>query len=293
MEKRQLLRKIKKEFPGLKWQKAEHNVEGWDHYIIILDNKYVFRFPRTKRYLGRLENEISLLKYLKTKVKISVPKYTYIAKDRSFAGYELIPGEQLKKKVFKLVPERIRDDLSKQIADFLSALHKTPIKISTKYSTQKVDPQKMYRELLSDVNKWVMPRLSKRNQTLTQDFFKEFKNYLKFPKKVFTHNDLYSSHILLSKNGKYISGIIDFGDRRMDDPARDFTELWDYGNNFVQTVYKHYKGPKDKDFLKRSILYYKRIPFWEMISRFHGERGSFRTGFKIFKYRFLRKSVFD
>ncbi len=293
MEKRELLNKIKKEFPELKWTKAEHNVEGWDHYIIILDNKYVFRFPRTKRYLMRLENEISLLRYLKTRIKISIPEYTYITRDNSFAGYELIPGEQLKKKVFKLVPKSTRYNLAKQIADFLSVLHKTPTKIAIKYSTQKVDPQKMYRELLVDVNKWVIPRLSKRNQTLTQDFFKEFKNYLKFPKKVFTHNDLYSSHILLSKNRKYISGIIDFGDRRMDDPARDFTELWDYGNDFVQEVYKHYKGPKDKDFLKRSVMYYKRIPFWEMISRFHGERGSFKKGLEMFKYRFLSKSIFE
>lgn len=293
MTKRELLQKIKKEFPEIKWKTAEHNVQGWDHYVIILDNKYVFRFPRTKHYLERLENEVSLLKYLKEKVKISIPKYTHIAKDKSFAGYELIPGEQMKKKVFKLVSDETRHILAKQIADFLSALHKTPMKIAEKYSTKKVNTQKMYKELLLKTNKWVIPRLSKRNQLVARDFFKEFKNYLKFPNRVFTHNDLYSSHILLSENKKCISGIIDFADRRIDDPARDFTELWDYGNGFIQEVYKNYKGPKDKDFLKRSKMYYKRIPFYEMISRFQGERGSFRTGFKMFKYRFLNKSVFD
>lgn len=293
MYKRKLLSKIHKEFPELKWQKAEHNVQGWDHYVIILDNKWVFRFPRTKHYLVRLENEVSLLRYLRDKVEIAIPQYTHIAKDKSFAGYKLIPGEQLKKKIFKLVSQKTRHILAKQIADFLYALHKTPIKIANKYSTKKVDTQKMYEDLLLKTNKWVIPRLSKRNQVITQEFFKEFKNYLKFPNRVFTHNDLYSSHILLSKNKKYISGIIDFADRRVDDPARDFTELWDYGNSFVQEVYKHYKGPKDKDFLKRSKMYYKRIPFWEMISRFEGNRGSFRTGFKMFKYRFLSDSVFD
>lgn len=293
MEKRKSLSKIRKEFPELKWKKAEHNIQGWDHYVIILDNKYVFRFPRTKHYLERLENEISLLEYLKEKVKISIPQYTHVAKDKSFAGYKLIPGYQLKKKIFKFVSDKTRHILAKQISDFLSTLHKTPMKVATKYSTKKVDTQKMYKELVLKTNKWVMPRLSKRNQLVVNDFFKEFKNYLKFPNNVFTHNDLYSSHILLSKNKKYISGIIDFADRRMDDPARDFTELWDYGNDFIQEVYKNYKGPKDKDFLMRSMMYYKRIPFYEMISRFQGERGSFKTGFKMFKYRFLSKSIFN
>ena len=225
MTKRQLLIKIRKEFPDLKWKTANHNVEGWDHYVIILDNKYVFRFPRTKHYLERLENEISLLEYLRKRVKISIPQYTHVAKDKSFAGYELIPGEQLKRKVFKLVSNSARHVIAKQLADFLSTLHKTPTKIANKYSTKKVDTQKMYKDLLLKTNKWVIPRLSKRNQLIAQDFFNEFKNYLKFPHRVFTHNDLYSSHILLNKNKKQISGIIDFADRRINDPARDFAKL--------------------------------------------------------------------
>lgn len=289
MNKRKLLSKISKEFPELKWKTAEHNVEGWDHYVIILDNKYVFRFPRTKHYLERLENEISLLEYLKNKINISIPQYSYIAKDKSFAGYILIPGEQLKKKVFRLLSTNAKHSIAKQIADFLSALHKTPYKIAKNHSVKAVNTQKIYKELVSNIKKYITPRFSKRDQLLTAFYLKEFKNYLKFPHRVFTHNDLYSSHILLHKNKKSISGIIDFADRRIDDPARDFTELWDYGEKFVLDVYKHYKGRKDKDFLKRSVMYYKRIPFWEMISRFQGGRGSFKGGYKMFKYRFLEK----
>lgn len=285
MEKRLLLNKIHKEFPELKWKKAVHNVQGWDHYVIILDNKYVFRFPRTKHYLKILENEILLLKYLKEKIIISIPQYIYIAKDKSFAGYLLIEGEQMKKKVFNLLPKNSKEIVAKEIANFLSVLHKTPNKIAKKYSSKKVNTKKLYKELVIDVNKYVIHKFSKKNQVLVNNFLEDFKKYLKFPNKVFTHNDLYSSHILINK--KKISGIIDFADRRIDDPARDFAELWDYGKNFVEDVYKHYKGPKDDDFLKRSDMYYKRIPFWEMVSRFKGGRGSFRKGYKLFKQRFL------
>ena len=51
-------------------------------------------------------------------------------------------------------------------------------------------------------------------------------------------------------NKKGIAGVIDFSDKKIDDPARDFTELWDYGSDFVNEVYKNYKGSKDKNFLK-------------------------------------------
>lgn len=288
MEKRKLLSKIRKEFPNLKWKKAVHNVEGWDHYVLILDNKYVFRFPRTEKYLNALMNEILLLEYLKDKVSMPIPRYIYIAKDKSFAGYSLIPGIQLKEKVFKLVSQKTKSLLAKQIANFLSSLHKIPHKSVKKYGTKTVDAKKKYKDLVFNTNKYIFPRVSQKDQLLIDGYLREFKNYLKFPKKVFTHNDLYSKHILLGKNKKYISGIIDFSDRRIDDPARDFTEMWDYGEKFTLEVYKNYKGPKDKNFLKRSMMYYKRIPLWTMISPFQGGRGKFKKGYKTFQLLFYK-----
>ncbi|MCC7160596.1 aminoglycoside phosphotransferase family protein [Candidatus Nomurabacteria bacterium] len=290
MEKRKLLSKIRKEFPDLKWKRAEHNVEGWDHYVIILDDKYVFRFPRAPKYLAVLKNEILLLEYLKDKVGVPVPQYTYVAEDKSFAGYSLIPGIQLKKKVFDSLPKEIKKLLAKQIADFLSSLHKISYEDAKKCHVTIFNTRKHYNELVLNTKKYIFPRVSKKDQLLIDDYLKEFKKYLKFPKKVLTHNDLYSKHILLSKNKKYISGIIDFSDRRIDDPARDFAEIWDYGEEFILEVYKNYKGHKDKDFLKRAMLYYKRIPLWTMISPFQGGRGKFKKGYKMFKELFYEGS---
>lgn len=258
--------------------------------MIILDDKFVFRFPRDKKYLAVLKNEILLLEYLKDKVGVPVPRYAYVAKDKSFAGYSLIPGIQLKKKVFDSLPKEIKNLLAKQIADFLSSLHKISYEDAKKCNVTIFNTKKHYTELVSNAKKYIFPRVSKKDQLLIDDYLKEFKNYLKFPKKVLTHNDLYSKHILLSKNKKYISGIIDFSDRRIDDPARDFAEMWDYGEKFILEVYKNYKGYKDKDFLKRAMLYYKRIPLWTMISPFQGGRGKFKKGYKMFKELFYEGS---
>ena len=291
MNKRELLQKIRKEFPDLAWTKAEHNIDGQDHYVIILDDKYVFRFPRTAKYLKRLQNEILLLEYLKDKLNVSVPEYIYVAKDKSFAGYVLIPGFQLKKKVFRDLSDEVKQNLAKQIAGFLSELHKLPLKDLAGYGIEEPAIRVKYSVLKSKIYKYVIPRISKKDKILVDEYLEDFKKYLKFPKEVFTHNDFYSSHILLDEKLEYFSGVIDFSDRKVGDPARDFCELWDYGSEFVKEVYKNYTGPKDPDFIKRSSLYYNRIPFWEMISRFEGGRGSFKSGYRIFKFRFYKNKV--
>ncbi|MBP6060897.1 MAG: aminoglycoside phosphotransferase family protein [Candidatus Pacebacteria bacterium] len=291
MNKRELLQKIRKEFPELVWTKAEHNVDGQDHYVIILDNKFVFRFPRTTKYLKRLQNEILLLKYLKNKLNVSIPEYIYVAKDKSFAGYVLIPGFQLKKKVFRDLSRETKISIAKRLAEFLSILHKTPLRVASTYGIKEPEVRTKYSNLKYKINKYVTPRLSKKENVWVQEYLKDLKKYFKFPKEVFTHNDLYSRHLLLDKNTENLTGIIDFSDRKIGDPARDFGELWDYGREFVFEVYKNYKGPKDKDFIKRSVLYYQRSPFWEMISRFEGGRGSFRSGHKMFRWRFLHNNI--
>ncbi|MDP4001293.1 MAG: aminoglycoside phosphotransferase family protein [bacterium] len=291
MNKRQLLSKIRKEFPKLTWKTAQHNVEGWDHYIIILDDKYVFRFPRTKDYLKRLRYEILLLDYLKDKVDIPIPNYTFIAKDKSFAGYNMIKGDQLKKKIFKKLPVSTTNKISKQIAVFLTKLHKTSLDIARKYDVHSEDKQKSYKELVRDIKKYIYPTVSKKRQLLIEDFLNDLKD-LKFSIRVFTHRDFYPHHILIKKNKKSIAGVIDFGDVKIDDPAIDFAELWVYGRKFVEQIYDYYKGPKDRKFLKRSILYYKRVPLGLLISRLQSKSGSIKLAHNMFKDIYLSKNAF-
>jgi len=293
MEKRHLLGKIRKEFPKLRWEIAEYNIEGYDHRVIILDDKHVFRFPKRKAYIKNLKNEISLLQYLDKRVNIPIPKYTHIAKDKSFAGYPMIKGRPMKKKEFDLLSSNEKELVVKQIAIFLSFLHKTPLKIAEQHNVREADTLKMYKELIKNTEKYIFPRISKKNQSLVKDYFEELKNYLKLPNKVLTHGDLYGHNIFLAQNKGIISGIIDFGDVKVYDGAIDFTDLWLYGKDFVLDVYKHYKGPKDKDFLKRSMMYYRRTPLLVMITRLQNTNGSVKKAEKMFKNIFLNKDVFN
>jgi len=282
MKKAELVRKIRQEFPELKWKKAVHNVEGWDHYVLILDNKYVFRFPRKADYRSQLFSEISLLKYLKGKINFQIPDYKFIAKDKSFAGYEMIQGVQLKKNIFDHLPQATKDTVAKQLAQFFTAVHNVPPKIAKKFVMGHDDPKKVYLDTVVKSKKFVFPRIAKPYRQSLLDFFQKIKN-IKFPKKTLIHYDIYYTHILFDTNKKRLTGVIDFDDKNFEDPAVDFLELWYYGQDFVENVYKYYRGPKDQNFLARSHTYYKRMPIWNMISTFEEHRGNFRQQYKEFR----------
>jgi aminoglycoside phosphotransferase (APT) family kinase protein len=278
MTKPEMLRKIRKEFPDLKWQKSVLNVEGWDHYMILLDDKYVFRFPRTEEYAEKLKTEIGLLDYLKDKIKIKIPVFRFIAKDKSFVGYDFVEGIQLRKNIFQILSPTIKKQVAKQMADFLTALHKTPLAIAKKFVIDIETSKQQYASTLRAVKEKILPRVLKNEQKMILDFLDEYKKYLNFPNKVLVHADLYTSHILLALDKKSLAGIIDFADRTIDDPALDFCELWYYGHEFVLDIYKDYKGPKDPQFIMRSYIYYLRSPLW-----FMDEPGAFADGYRLFK----------
>jgi aminoglycoside 2''-phosphotransferase len=287
MKKNELVRKIRKEFPELKFKTAKHNVEGWDHYVLILDNKYVFRFPRTAEYLRKLKTEVPCLDYLKDKVNLQIPQYKFVAKDKTFAGYEIIHGLQLEKSVFDKLSKPTKLHLAWQLAKFLTAMHKVPLKVARLFDSDIEIPEKLQKETQDKTRKYIFPKVSKTSRLLIEDFFLEFKaNCLKYPNKVLVHTDFYPKHILLSANKKTLVGIIDFADRSLDDPAFDFCELLVYGKEFLAEVYKHYQGPKDKNFLHRAELYYKRMPIWMMISTCEERKGNFRHEYKRFRETF-------
>lgn len=97
-----LLRRIKDEFPEIRWRKYRCIERGWDHYVIILDNNIVFRTPKRFNHLhDKLRDEMRLLKYLKSKLDIGIPDYNYVLKDGSAAGYRLLSGQELKPSRFK------------------------------------------------------------------------------------------------------------------------------------------------------------------------------------------------
>lgn len=284
-----LLQKIKEEFPDVKWKHYKLLTHGWDHIVIVLDDRVVFRAPKDvpNSLLSELPDEVRLLHYLNSKVEVGIPEYIYVSKDKSFAGYKMLNGQELKPSQFNLFPTRVKEKFAEQMSDFLTALHTFQKSSLAKYNIRMENPQKNYSEFVCKTKKLVFPKMNIKEIQIIKKYFKELKTALNSNySNTLIHNDLTWEHILWD-NKKKQANIIDFSDRAFGDPAFDFAGLWEYGSKFINRVYELYQGKKDNTLLHRSLLYYKRIPFFIMNGALEGHSGKFRDGYLMFKKLYI------
>lgn len=281
-----LLRQIREEFPEIKWKNYRYLTHGWDHVIVILDGKMVFRTPKDSRYKNLLKDEIQLLHRLKKKVKVGIPEYNYVSRDKSLAGYNMLVGQELTASRFRRLTTSEKEIVAKQLAEFITALHATPKATLKKFHVKSDNQQKLYKELVRDTKKLLFPRLSRKDAQLIEQYFAELKTALDHNfTNALVHHDLTGEHILWDARNKQIN-IIDFSDRAFGDPASDFTGFLEYGLKFTKHVFYLYGGKKDNYMLNRSQLYFKRIPLYMMKDSLQGFPCTFEQGYKMFKKRF-------
>lgn len=288
------LKRIRREFPEIKWKRYRCLAQGWDHSVVMLDEKIVFRAPKPegkeyKQYISRFKNEIRLLRYLKKKVNVGIPEYEYVSKDKSFAGYNLLEGKELTLQVFCKLSASEKMIAAKRLADFITVIHEVPKSVIKKYCVKKENQRKLFDDFARDTKKLLFPRLRKKDVRLIEEHIRQLDVALnqKYP-SVLIHNDLTSEHILWDSKNRQIN-IIDFGDRAFGDPASDFAGLMEYGCDFAKNVFDLYKGKKDGQMLHRSQLFFKNIPLYIMKDALEGYPCTFRKGYRLFKKRFDAK----
>jgi aminoglycoside 2''-phosphotransferase len=287
MRAEEFLQKIKAEFPEIQWTHYRFLTHGWDHDVMVLDDKFVFRAPKDvpKDLQSELYDETRLLDYLGKKVRIGIPEYIYISQDRSFAGYRLLTGSELTPARFRHFSLAEKEMFVVQMADFLTSFHQTPREEVQAFNIRNEDDRCNVR-LARFAEEKIYPRLNDKEVQVINTFLDELQNVSKCDHtKVLTHSDLTWEHILWDKHRQRLN-IIDFSDRAFGDPAWDFAGLWDYGPKLTERVFQLYQGPKDARLLYRSHLYYKRIALFVMQDALNGCPCTFEEGYEMFKKRF-------
>ena len=103
--------------------------EGWDNMAYMINDKYIFRFPRRKVAVELIENEIRLLPFVQDKVKLQIPVLQFIGEPSDaypwpFAGYAYLAGRE------SCDAHLSHDNLCRNapiLAEFLKTLHSIPI----------------------------------------------------------------------------------------------------------------------------------------------------------------------
>lgn len=253
MDVRPYLRRIRSEFPDLKFKRATLPAQGMDHVAIFLDNEWVFRFAKNKEYIKHFPNEVKLLDALRRQITLLIPHYTYVSADKSFGGYKKIQGKPLTRTAFLRFPKKVQEKIASDLARFLNELHSFPVATAKALGVPTADPVEYLEEIKKQYPEHIAPRITPKEREYCERIFRMYENYTKEKHpSVMTHYDMLGVHILLAKDHR-IAGIIDFGDKALADPARDFNGLWDIDDSLVRSMSRYYKS-NDPDILRRSLL---------------------------------------
>lgn len=219
---------ISDQFPQFVGQPIIELGAGWDMVAYRVGNEFIFRFPRRQMGADLVKIEMNVLPELAPLLLLPIPNPEFIGRptDRypwPFAGYKQIAGRTA---CSLAMSDEQRAALIPSLATFLSALHS----LTPDQGRQFGAPEDLYGRL--DPNKRI-PQAHDRLDKLVRDgLVKEpsplhrliDQTAIARPTRTaaIVHGDLYVRHLIVNDTGE-LSGIIDWGDIHVGDPAIDLS----------------------------------------------------------------------
>lgn len=251
-------------FPDLPVRSVVPILEGWDNVTLEVNGELIFRCALRPENEAQLEREVHLLPELAPVLPIPIPRFEFVSRDeqgRRVVGYRKIPGVPLSCAL---------PDAARQMAEFLSTLHRFPVSRAVRMGVPRFTARQWWlhhRALVERVRERAFDRLDPAVRERTEFFWECLLGVMRRQRfrPVFIHGDLAGEHILCDPASGRITGVIDWGDVRIADPALDFAGLLaDCGRDFAQRVLDDYEGDVDAHFLSRATFYVDFVPFYEV-----------------------------
>ena len=210
--------------------------DGYDFEVAIVDDEWVFRFPRRPGVEEALKLEIAMLPALAPALPVDVPSFEHVSGHPLFVGYRLIRGDPL-----------VGED-SDGARAFLEALHGLDPAALPLARVEWVDA---YREQCAEFERRVLPLLDADRRAKAKRLFDEVTTLMGF-EPALLHADLGPEHLLV--HDRRLVGVIDWGDMRIGDPALDYA--WLLNGPFAD-------WEVDDDLRRRARFYHRLVPWFE------------------------------
>ncbi|MBE7148008.1 aminoglycoside phosphotransferase family protein [Bacillus mycoides] len=263
---------IKEALPDLSIHSYMQNEEGWDNITVIINDELLFRFPRKLEYANRIPLEKELCTILSHSLQeIEIPKYHLFYKNNCntvpfCSYYPLIHGEPLTTELVAKLEKKELEVIITQLATFLATLHSIPLKRAETLGFPIEKTLIYWKELQTKLNQYLTNNLTSLQKSALNRLFENF--FANIAKSTFQntiiHADFTHHHILFNTQNNTISGVIDFGDAQIGDPAFDFAGLYyDFGREFTTSVYEQYSAVishRDPLLIHRITTFYQYSP---------------------------------
>jgi aminoglycoside phosphotransferase (APT) family kinase protein len=241
-------RLLREQFPPLPERSLRLLSEGWDYAVFLVDEAWVFRFPRRAVVVPGTEREIAVLPRLE--LPVPLPRPTHVGRPTDafpwpFYGAAYLPGEEAVG-----LDDEARARLARPLARFLRALHATalpelPVDLQRRSDmTFRVARTRQALTAIADL--WQPP-------PLVEELLVAAEALAPAEPTAVVHGDLHFRQLLVDRGE--LSGVIDWVDVCRADPGVDLQLVWSFLDAPMRADFLAEYGPVADESLLRAGVF--------------------------------------
>ncbi|WP_051753265.1 phosphotransferase family protein [Streptosporangium amethystogenes] len=252
------------QLPGYRINTVTPLGEGQDNLAYEVNGELIVRFSKEADPVRRatlVDREARLLTTVAGFSPVPVPEPRFTIAEQGCLAYFKLPGRPL----LDLPPaERLTygPSVAATLGDLLSALHAVPVDRLAGLVEVDAPPLSEWLDEAAEIHPTIIKEIPEARRRAVQTF-------LDTPPPdgdydpVFSHNDLGIEHVLIAPATGAVTGVIDWSDAAIVDPAYDFGLLYrDLGPTALEAALGGYR-PGDVTALRERAVFYGRCGLFE------------------------------
>jgi aminoglycoside phosphotransferase (APT) family kinase protein len=236
---------------------------GLDNIAFEVDGELVVRCRRDLHGLAGAEavrREAGLLRLLQRSSPLPVPRVRFVLPEAGCLGYAKLPGTPLLHRPKETVATAGKQ-LAPALGAFLAALHAIPHGSVRHLVDVDATPPTARRDEAAQTYRGVRGEVPAAHRPAIEAFLRAAPPPLP-AWLVFSHNDLGIEHVLVDDTAR-VTGVIDWSDAALTDPAYDFGLLLrDLGRRALERALRAY-GTARPESLRRRAVFHARCALLE------------------------------
>ena len=228
--------------------------EGDFFQAYLVNNEWVFRFAKHLEARESLKREYYLLPKIAPQISLQIPQPQIVSFENnpSFSAYRILPDDALSSEIYLQLNETEQTACTAQVAFFLNQLHSIETAFAQNCGVKVCDYQSQYSSLLVEAKEHLFPIIEKADCQFIEQVISEYLDSEHDFTPTLLHGDLSPNHVLFDKKTNSVSGIIDFGDMMIGDPAWDLLWIYeDYGLGFLAKLLPNFHEIDKHNLLER------------------------------------------
>jgi aminoglycoside phosphotransferase (APT) family kinase protein len=244
---------LARRLPGYEVRSIARLGEGLDHAAYEVNGELIVRASTDADPAIRSKStgrEVALLAAVAELSALPVPEPIFADPEAGLLAYFKLPGVPLIDHPVS-VPARLAPDLG----ELLGCLHQTPLDKVESLVERDLYPLAAWREDAERAYREIAVQLPAAYRHQVEGFLG-----CTLPEEsralAFCHNDLGAEHVLVDAGASAVTGIIDWSDAAISDPARDLAPIYrDLGPEVFELTLDHYGRYFDDADRERTVFY--------------------------------------